>query len=357
MFSSIKRIITNIVLLLAMAAIISCANVQHKSYTPEKSTFTPQKVLDEKIKYYRELYPDIAFIILQGGDELQYDMMALDLVLGYQPKSLDYEHGPESREDLMFVSIERIWLMLHSQSPSAALFKADTPLGWQEHICALTINPNAVAADSNRATRHLLDLPQEILQIIPQDLQLPPDDYLAYVIDHEVYHCLKSMYIGPQLMSYKKLWAGYNHFHEEKGADAYALGMHIKTRKEVSSFAKNILRIRGMALYNADPDHLTCRALEQVIKVPLENITEMSSKEVFDMANSIKEGLTISYDKYVQQLASAVQAMKELGVGESVPEELVKKLKEIQPDPIQVKDFVSKTRRCFAELTGGEIEP
>lgn len=350
-----KRL-ARMLLCLAMAASIFAVHAQNESQQPVETDY-PDVLLKEKIEFYRRLYPEITFVIMQGGDDWQIEMMGLDVVLGHQPVSLDYEHPPELREDLMFVSSERILMMLKSKSPSASLFKADTPLGWQEHVCVLTINPAEVAADSIRATGHLLDLPQAFIDKIPRDLQLAANDYLAFVIDHEVYHCLKSRYVGPQLMSFKEFWAEYNHFQNEQGADAYALAMHIKTRGEISPFARNLLRVRSMALYNADPDHLTCRALEQVIKVPTGNIIEMSSSEIFDMANNIKNRLTPGYDEYVQYLASAVQAMQEIGVGELVAEELRNRIKGIQPDPVQVKELVANTRRCFSELRGDDSEP
>ena len=351
MFQQSVRILSYILFFLAITTTNSCVNTQEESLSPETSLTSPT-LLDEKIEYYRHTYPEIAFLILQGDDELLPDMMALDLTLGYQPSSMDYEHPEALREDLMFVSVERIWFMLKSWMPSASLFKADTPLGWQEHVCVLTINPREVAADSIRATQHLLDLPEDVLQKVPHDMRLPADDYLAFVIDHEVYHCLKSMYVGPQLMSHKELWGGYNQFREEQGADAYALGMHIKTRDNDSIFTKNILRIRGMSLYNADPDHLTCNALEQVLKVPAEDIAEMSSDEIFELANNIKDRLTTSYDEYVQYLASAVQAMSELDVDELASDELRNKLKDIKPDSAQVKKLVEDARCCRAELCG-----
>lgn len=351
MFQPLIITLTRIVFFLAMVTTISCANVQTHSYTNKKST-SPHTLLNEKIEYYRHLYPKITFLNLQNDDELP----ALDVILGYQPKSLDYEHPADLREDLMLVSKERIWFMLRTKQPSAAVFKADTPLGWQEHVCVLTINPNEVAADSISATKYLLNLPQKVIQKIPYDMQLPPDDYLAFVINHEVYHCLKSIYVGPQLMSHKELWAGYNHFHNELGADAYALAMHIKTNDKDSNFANNLLRIRGMSLYNADPDHLTCKALEQVLKIPTGNIAEMSTHEVFDLANHIKDRMTISYDEYIQYLASVVQAMKELGIEAEISVELFYKLQNIQPDPEQVKSLVANAHRCFSDLFGNEFK-
>ena len=344
-----------ILLCLAMVTTISCANVQNESYAPEETSLS-DTLLNEKIEFYRHLYPEITFLIMQGEDEFLLDMIALDQVLGSQPMSMDYEHPPELREDLMYVSVERIRIMLESRMPSASLFKVDTTPERQQYVCVLTINSREVAADSIHATRHLLDLPEDAIQKIPQDMQLPADDYLAFVIDHEVYHCLKSMYVGPQLMSHKELWGGYNHFLNEQAADVYALGMHIKTRGEISLFAQNILRIRGMALYNADPDHLTCGALKQLLNVPIENIKEMSANEVFDLANTIKNRQLTGHDAYMQYLASAVQAMKEIGLDELVSEDLYDKLEDIRADPEQVRKLVINARRCLSELSGDEFE-
>ena len=347
---------TCILFALAVTTTTSGVNAQNKSYTPEK-TASLQALLDEKIEDYRHLYPEITFLILQGDEELPADMTTLNRQLGSQPSSMDYEHTAALREDLMYVSVERIRIMLESQLPSASLFEAGANQGRKENVCVLTFNPRWVAADSIIATSHLLDLPQEILSKIPQDMRLLPADYLGFVIDHEVYHCLKSMYVGPQLMSHKELWGGYNHFLNELGADAYALGMHIKTRGDVSPFARNILRIRGMALYSADPDHLTCNALKQILDVPIEDITKMSPFEIFDLANTIKHLQLTGHDAYMQYLASAVQAMKDIGMEEYISDDLLKKLKGMHADPEQVKDLVTNTLHCLTDLSGGRLSP
>ncbi len=355
MFLKTIRIFTYTLLFLVMAESVFSASVIKETKTPEKIN-PSESLLNAKIEYYRQLFPEIMFMILKGGNETQDDMMVLDLMLGDHPKSLDYEHPPTARDDLMYVSIERIRMMLQAYAPSSSLFKVTNPPGGQEHVCVLTINPNEVASNSMQATESLLAIHQKFIRKIPQNMQLSPSDYIAFVIDHEVYHCLKSMYVGPQLMSNKEFWAEYNHFSNEQGADAYAMGMHIKKRGEVSPFAKNILRVRGMALYSADPNHLTCRALSKVLKIPSNKISKMSSNQIFDLANTIKVQLTSRYDEYVQFLASAVQAMKEIGVGELISEELQIRIKGIQADPIKVKELVANSRRDFAELCQDEFE-
>jgi len=331
------------VLCLAIVASVSEANTENDH---------PLTLLEKKLEYYRAQYPEILIINLEGGIDFPADIVALDLVLGFQPVSLDYEHSAEQREDLMIVSFERIIRMLRYQAPSAAMFKADDPLGWQEHVCVLTINPDEVASDSLQATRNLLSLPVEVIERIPRDFQLLPEDYLQFVIDHEIYHCLKSMYVGPQQRSHKQFWAEYNQFTEEQGADAFALGMHIKTQGELSPFASNIRRIRGMSLYNADPDHLTCKALQQVLEVPVADIVGMSTNQIFELANQIKDSLTIDYPGYLQHLASAVQAMKEIGVEALIAVELLEGIKDVPAEPTQVKELVTNARRCLSELSG-----
>jgi len=335
------------VLCLAIVASVSEANTENDH---------PLTLLEKKLEYYRAQYPEILIINLEGGIDFPADIVALDLVLGFQPVSLDYEHSAEQREDLMIVSFERIIRMLRYQAPSAAMFKADDPLGWQEHVCVLTINPDEVASDSLQATRNLLSLPVEVIKRIPRDFQLLPEDYLQFVIDHEIYHCLKSMYVGPQQRSHKQFWAEYNQFTEEQGADAFALGMHIKTQGELSPFASNIRRIRGMSLYNADPDHLTCKALQQVLEVPVADIVGMSTNQIFELANQIKDSLTIDYPGYLQHLASAVQAMKEIGVEALIAVELLEGIKDVPAEPTQVKELVTNARRCLSELSGDGLE-
>lgn len=309
-------------------------------------------LFSEKLNYYKTLYPEILFINLRGGVETNEDMVALDLILGYAPTSLDYEHPPKLREDLMYVSASRILLMLDTQSPSASLFRAENSFVEPKNICVLTIDPEEVAGDTTRATKHLLHPVLYKLLKIPESMHLLPDEYLAFVIDHEVYHCLRSMYVGPQLMSSKNLWGEYNNFLGDQGADAYALLMHYKTRDQVSNFPQNILRIRGMSLYNADPDHLTYKVLKQVIELQTKKIVTVNEKKIFDMAYNIKKDLSIEYDEYIQYLASAIKAMKLIGVNTEEADKLYTQVKDIKPNPLIVKELVKSSRQCLRELNG-----
>ena len=350
MLQQARRRLVRFIFFLVIAFTASSAIAQDNS-GPIHNNKLLNTLLKDRVDYYRHQYPDITFLVLQGGEDLIADMLALDLILGHQPSSLDYEHPEKLREDLMIASANRILYMLQHSMPSASLFKVNNPIDWQANVCVLTINPAEVSADSIRATQNLLDLPREFVEKIPQDFRLQAGDYLEFVIDHEVYHCLYSMYVGPQKMSYKEFWAEYTSFLNEQGADAFALAMHINRRQKAQSFAENIMRIRGMALVSGDPDHLTCKALHQVVSIPPTELADMSVRGIFDTANRIQKRLTINYVEYIQYLASAVQAMKELGVDALLAEDLRNRIKDTKADPSQVRKLVTNTRRYLSELS------
>lgn len=321
-----------------------------------ESTDCPSDLVQEKLDYYRKQYPDILFIVLAGGSETNTDMITLDTLLGPEPTSLDYEHPADLREELMLASAQRIWMMLHHQLPSAALFRADNPLDWQETICVITLDACAVAATDIDATGSMLDLPDTMIHKIPKKMQLSKKEYIKYTFDHEAYHCLKSKLLGPQKMSKHALWGEYSHYKEEKAADSYALAMHIREHESLTPFFEKLRRIRGVSLYSFDPDHLTCDAITELTKIPVSKISAMSDQEIFRLATRIKQDLTGDYEGYVQYLASAIEAASQLGVNSAEMEKLRKRIGTVKPDPELVRKLLDRSRECHAELQGKDLE-
>jgi hypothetical protein len=94
--------------------------------------------------------------------------------------------------------------------------------------------------------------------------------------------------------------------------------------------------------------------VNEVLKFPTEKIRKMTEKEVFEMASEIKNKLTINYDEYLSYLASAQQAMQEMGVEIQISEEMSRNIKGIQAKPQQVRQIKENTLHCLNELTGSE---
>lgn len=313
-------------------------------------------ILDDKLEDYKHQYPEINFLLLRGGDQTVEDMVTLGRVLGKKPVNMDYEHPAELRKDLINVSVNRILFMLQSQMPSSSLFKTNKKLSGQQYVCVLAISPVQIAGNSIQATRHLLDQPLEFVRNIPKRLLLSPEDYLAFVIDHEIYHCLQSMYSGPQPMSHKKLWGEYFQFLNEQAADFYALGMHIRKSRRVTTFCRNIQRIRCVSLASADANHFTSKGIQQLLKIPAREFINADTSAVFAKARHFREHEVIDYNTYIQYVSSAIEAMKVLGLSSLITEELQISQVEISPDPSQVDELVSHTRQCLAELAGKKFD-
>ena len=314
------------------------------------------KLLSEKLDRYKKEYPEIHFLVLQGGEQTVANMVALGKAIGRKPVNLDYEHPPELREDLINLSVNRILQMLQSKMPSSSLFRTSKKPQGQQYVCVLAINPGYIAGDSMRATRHLLDQPLEFIRKIPGDYHLSAEDYLAFVIDHEMFHCLQSMYIGPQPMSHKNLWGEYFQFLNEQAADFYALGMHIRKRGGATAFTRNIQLIRGASLASADANHFTSKAIQQVLKMPANEFTEADAKGVFTIARHFREREVIDYDTYIQYIASAIEAMNVLGLSSLITEELQISQVDVSADPVEVRELVSHTRKSLAALSGTKVK-
>lgn len=316
-----------------------------------------ENIVKERQTFYHNLYPDIEFLVLKGGEDWMDEITGLSIILGNKPVSLDYAHPYQLRQDLMYASIERIILMLNTQSPSASLFKADSPMGWSDTVCVITLDPATIAKDSRQSTRHLLDLPESTLKQITNESFLPAKQYLKFVFDHEVYHCLKSYFVGPQAMSHKEFWAEYTGHQDEIGADSFALAMNIKNHHGITKLANNLTRIRGMSLFNIDAGHMTCGALKEILSIDADKIINMQVQEIFDLANTIREKYSMSYEDYLTYLASSLKAIGMLGLEDLIPSDMTARIKDIPADNKLANRMMDNAKQCYRELTGQDYRP
>jgi hypothetical protein len=314
-------------------------------------------VLSSKKQLYSKIFPDIYFVLLRGGESWTHDMVGLSVLLGYQPVNLDYEHPPELREELMFASLERLALMLRHQVPSASLFEADDPLGWPQNICVLTIDPTAIASSHKQATRHLLGVSKQTSIPISDERLIRCDEYVEFVFHHEVYHCLSSLYLGPQSMSNKELWGEYNHYTDEQGANAFAMSMLMRSRGQQTERLDNFFHLRGMSLLSGDPDHWTCDTLQDVMDYPKDKLVSMSVREVFELANRFRRQRQLSYQDYLGYLAASIKAMKLLRVKTEISPSVKKILSKQQVDDAKARELANRVKACYRELTGEEYDP
>ena len=152
-------------------------------------------VLEQQVRTqlgeYADDFPELRFMVLEGSPEEA--LGHLDSRLGRAPVSLDYEHPAEMRSHLVALALERVRIMLEANAPSASLLQ---PTADARPLCVITLAPWAIARDDRTATCHFLGLSPEQGELIAREAYLPCEDYLAFVLDHEAYHCLDAWHHG-----------------------------------------------------------------------------------------------------------------------------------------------------------------
>ena len=304
-----------------------------------------RELLYRKRKDYNHWFPEIEFVLLEGGDAWVDDMITASTLLGHQPVSLDYEHTPADRETLIILTGVRLRHMLRTRMPSATLYKADKPLGWRDNICVLTISPQLFAAADFSITDYLFD---------PADDASAPSrpvvhkayrrEFLEFVFDHEAFHCLDSLYNGPQPMSQETYWAEYYHYRNENGADAFGAAMHIRRHQQVTPFLNHLRDLRGAALLVGDSAHWTPQIIDRVATT---DIGQLDTPALFRLASRLRDQALPDYDAYLAYQCAVREAASDLGLNAQAPPDAGR-----TPPPALTGQILQTTKDCYARLTG-----
>lgn len=308
----------------------------------------------DKLAFYDQQFPEIEFIYLSDGDEWSQALGALDLLLGYQPVNLDYEHPPELREDLLFVTVAKIQMMLVYRAASSYLFKVgELAAAKRDHVCVITLDPKSMALSDEAATRHMLDLTDDEFRAIPRGNYLNKDAHLNFLIDHEVYHCLDTFYHGPITRSEKEFWGKYLCYRRERQADIYALAMHIQRNQGSTPYVRKIQQLRGMTLLNGELQHLTDRAIGRLLDSDQKQWLNRSPEEIIERVKLLDKPLELSYEEYLGFRFSALEAMRRLGKESN---EILEPIypKDRKPNKNQVEQLLQKTTGYYKAYVGRE---
>ncbi len=273
------------------------------------------RTIHDKLQAYSELYPDIAFVVLSGGNKLPVSMKFLSETLGDEPTSLDYEHPEEFRQDLNVINIARIERMLSWGLPSATLFGvgANAKIN-RPKVCIVTLDVERVARDKEQATHFLLSLPVGLEAKIPVEHWIDNVAFLRYVLDHEIYHCLDSSINGPIPMSDKEMWAEYKQYYNNLGAGAYAMMMYVARTESTTTFVNTIYSLRVLSVLSGDVEHYNAMVIHVFKNMPIEKLRIKGPRDLFEWASSIRANLDPGYESYLALADAAKQVLRRLGL-------------------------------------------
>jgi len=221
--------------------------------------------IEKKLTYYNHAFPYIQFVHLKNG-EWEKSLQALELFIGYQATSLDYEHPKELREDLLFVTVAKIQMMLINKITSSYLFKVgEMPVAKKQHTCVITLDAATNVLTNQIATQYFIDLPSGTLESLPEKSYLDKEQHLDFIIDHEAFHCLDSYHYGGIPMSKKSFSTRHDTYKRELQADMFAIAMNMRRNKKLTRYANNIMTIRAMTLFNGELQHDSSNAMQLMI--------------------------------------------------------------------------------------------
>ena len=273
-----------------------------------------QQLLRERLALYRQAFPTIRFIHARGGKNWQREYARISSLLGKQPDALDYEHLPQFSTDLMLVTMDRLAMMLRQNAISETLFRADSQGSLKgSPVCVITIDPNEIVGNPLAATSFMLGLPASTLAKIHPGRRLDPRDFLLFAIDHEIYHCLESAFIGGAPMTSKTFGGEYNAYRRELSADAFALTMHRRLAERPSSFARNLTLVRSLWFLDGGPCYRTYPSLEKIRSTPPDDLKRMTLKELVQFADTVRNKTSEGYEAFLDHQAVALQAAEQLG--------------------------------------------
>ena len=347
---------------LAMLALLFNSTVifagEQKMVTTASTNGELDTIIKGKINYYNSMYPDIRFVHLEGGKDWTGELIAIITMLGSQVSAMDYEHPPELREDVMEVSLARLRRMLKYDIVSATQFRlGQDSIFERPQLCVITLNPDAFVASDRSATQYMLDVSDEVLEKIHPSRYLNHKDHLEFTLDHEAYHCLDSHYHGGAPMTHETLGGEYHLFRRESIADAYAMAKHIKSRRKVTTYARNMVHYRALWLFTDSPNRCTFETIREVLKYPPDTLVTMSDMELGKLAIELRDGAVRPYDGYVRQRSAALKAAKVLGLDPALYGDQWCDCEKMETDPGLVASLVNRYRYYYDQLFTNNVIP
>lgn len=309
--------------------------------------------IQKKLVFYNESFPNIQFVHLKNG-EWEKSLQALELFIGYQATNLDYEHPKDLREDLLFVTVAKIQMMLINKVASSYLFKVgELPLASKEYACVITLDPEAMVLNNRVATEYFIDLPQDVLSALSPSAYLDKEQHLDFILDHEVFHCLDTYDYGGIPMSKKEFSSRYECFKRENRADMFAIAMHISRHKALTPYVHNIVALRGMTLINGEMQHDSAKAMQLIMSSDRKIIVDSGPGDLVKHVEQLYKTIAPDYDEYLNYRVSAVEAIGKLGKEVNEWEEPYAPA-DRKPDQKIVNDLIEQTRNYYQQYTGVE---
>ena len=270
--------------------------------TYSASTQVNSQLIDEQLSIYGEAYPQIDFVLLYKKEDFD-QLTPLTGSLGEGLSNVDYEHSESARILLVEAQEYRIALQLNNGNGTATLFKTpNARITDKPYTCLVTINIPLIDESAMAASRFMYDLDDEALAFLSESYLIDNKEFLAYSIDHEVFHCIDAYtngFIYPKTRDPVK--SSLDRSRSEQRAEIFAAIAHLSRQPNGSRFILNQAIARTLSLLHGDVEHYTTNVLIMLVENSKQNET-YDIKALVNKSMRFAEDHTASYAEHKQFL-------------------------------------------------------
>jgi len=226
------------------------------------SANTPTQLIDKQITLYRAAYPEIEFKLLYKMADFDL-LMPLTHSLGEDLSNVDYEHQGDLRITLVEAQEYRIAFQLANGNATATLFKTpNARITDKPYSCLITLSIPLLDEAASAATQFMYGIEDDTFNSIPESYYIDNQDFLAYSIDHEVFHCIDA-YVNGSLYprTLDPLKACLDRTRAEQRTEIFAAMAHLSRQPNGIRFLKNLATARTVSLLSGDVEHYTSEVL------------------------------------------------------------------------------------------------
>ncbi|MDX2476158.1 MAG: hypothetical protein QNL05_02210 [Gammaproteobacteria bacterium] len=143
-----------------------------------------------------------------------------------------------------------------------------------------------------------MPISDEALKSLPESYHLDNQDFMAYSVDHEIFHCIDSYTNGfmyPKTRDPVK--SLLDRSHAELRADIFAAMAHLSRQPNGKKFLLNLAIARTLNLLNSDLEHYTSDVLIMMVESSKPNNT-LGIKELARKSMRIADDNELSFSEH-----------------------------------------------------------
>lgn len=269
--------------------------------------------VDRQLAAYARQLPEMGFLRLYG-DSASSMLVRLPELLGEGAANIDYEHKPFQRQDVLEAQMQRIGIMLSEDMPSATLFRVGSGSVFDHrYLCVITLNSEPYRRDRYLATRLMVSGHDKLERQTVNTEIVNNSDFLRFMVDHEVYHCLGAYFGGPSFrMTDSNIHSQYQHYLAEAEADVFAAISFKQAVPAAETFLRKMAAFRTVSPLAMDFQHFTGEVIDRSLRTSM-SLDSLTVEQKVAASRQLAAEVAPTVTGFSDHLANTIALVRRLG--------------------------------------------